>query len=274
VLETSRADGLTLLRLCIPGADGLSPLEFQRVATCGYRLIRERLTASGAHPIRFWNVIPRIRTSCGDGLDRYMVFNAGRFAAYTEWYGTAEGFDGAIATATGVGHEGDDLHIAAFGAVAPGVPVENPRQRRAYQYSARYGPMPPCFSRGTVCPVRGNLPSFIIGGTSSVRGEESVHVGNVLAQTGETLRNIGALLVAALARQGRRPLSEESVLKCIDTLRVYLVKEQDADLVLPMVTSLLRGLDAPAEIVRADICRPDLLVEIEGTADFQRLNGT
>ena len=43
------------------------------------------------------------------GLDRYMVFNAGRYDAYARWYGTPRAFSHALATASAVGVQGADL---------------------------------------------------------------------------------------------------------------------------------------------------------------------
>src|SRR4051812_37742448 len=39
------------------------------------------------HPVRLWNYIPSINADMGGGRDRYMVFNAGRYRAFAEWYG-------------------------------------------------------------------------------------------------------------------------------------------------------------------------------------------
>ena len=116
---------------------------------------------------------PVFRTTAGDGMNRYMVFNAGRHRGYRRRLsGRRDLPPSAIATASGVGTDGDDLFVAALGALRAGVPVENPRQIPAYRYSARYGPIPPCFSRATLElePKR-----LFVGGTSSVCGEDSVH---------------------------------------------------------------------------------------------------
>lgn len=267
-LSMTRRNGLVLLRVFHPGADALSALDFQHATTSAYRAIQAQLDSMGMQPIRFWNVLPRIRTTYADGLDRYMVFNAGRFAAYSDWYGDVVAFDGALATASGVGFDGADLHVAVLAAQTAGYPVENPRQTRAYCYSARYGPMPPCFSRGILCDTNVSLPAFIVGGTSSVCGERSLHSDDVAAQAGETLRNIAALLEAA-ARQARLPLTDDfSPLTHLETLRIYLVNGSDAEVVLSTMNHEVGMLREPVEIVRADICRPELLVEIEGTATF------
>jgi hypothetical protein len=119
-----------------------------------------------------------------------------------------------------------------------------------------------------------------VGGTSSVCGEQSAHIGDVAAQTRETLRNIAALIEAAAVScqqsvVSRRPdnrqrAPDKHTLACLDSLRIYLVNETDEDAVVSIVAGEVGTLGAPVEIVRADICRPDLLVEIEGTATLER----
>ena len=141
-----------------------------------------------------------------------MVFNAGRFAAFADWFRAPQSrsaaqsapvFDRArfhrdIPTATGVGHAGDDLIIHALASALPGRPIENPRQRAAYRYSRKYGPLPPCFARATLVPgTADSQRSLLIGGTASVCGEASVHADDLVAQTAETFRNLDALICAA-----------------------------------------------------------------------------
>ena len=81
----------------------------------------------GRHPARFWNFIPDIGAPMVDGLDRYMVFNAGRHDAYSDQCG-------ALGTASAVGIKGSDLSIHCLALEEPGTPVENPRQTPAWQY--------------------------------------------------------------------------------------------------------------------------------------------
>jgi chorismate lyase/3-hydroxybenzoate synthase len=230
----------------------------------------------GLLPVRFWNFIPGIhdamRDGCrlGDGapaeISRYMVFNAGRYRAIERWRadGTARGspLGGGIAAATGVGYRGSDLVVHCLAVEGLGRAVENPRQVPAYQYSRRYGPLPPCFARGTLADgPRG--PVLLVGGTASVRGEESVHglgegTGGLEAQVRETMANLASLIETGLGE-------DEPALKRLTDVRVYHSRPGDR----AELTSLTRGALGPAariEFVRADICRPELLVEIEGVA--------
>src|SRR5687768_2742644 len=105
-------------------ADGLR----QKVAAA-YRAVIHALETVGKHPARFWNFIPDIGAPMVDGLDRYMVFNAGRHDAYGDQRG-------ALSTASAVGIKGSDLSIHCVALDEAGTPVENPRQTPAWQYSA------------------------------------------------------------------------------------------------------------------------------------------
>jgi chorismate lyase/3-hydroxybenzoate synthase len=219
--------------------------------------------------VRLWNFIPGILEPLGELPHRYMVFNAGRFAAYTRWYRHRDRFDRYVATASGVGHAGEDLVIHCLAARSPGMPVENPRQVAAYRYSARYGPQPPCFARATRLDARG-ARSLLVGGTASVRGEDSLYAGDVAAQIEETLRNLAA--VAAAGAVAARPAgaadeAREGELERYRSLRVYHVRDEDLPGIRAAVAASFRRLEL-LELVSADLCRPELLVEIEGIADL------
>jgi chorismate lyase/3-hydroxybenzoate synthase len=211
----------------------------------------------------------------GGGRDRYMVFNAGRYAAFEQWFGQAALFTRTVPTASAVGIGSGDLAIYALGGPDAGVPVENPRQVPAYRYSARYGPLPPCFARGTI--VRG-LPTqpghdgaaqvLLVGGTASIVGEESLHDRDARQQALETFENL-AELVAAARRQvhgpAGRPDAPRAAFDAFTELRVYVVRDTDAPLLREMVSERF-GRTARIEFAQADLCRRELLVEIEGVA--------
>lgn len=252
----------THVKVRVHAAHNLPDLELQHVTTEAYRRVRRCLDDGAARqPVRFWNFIPGIGDHAGGGLDRYMVFNAGRFAAFSDWFHATDRnlLAPRIATATGVGHAGTDLTVHCLGDRLPGKPVENPRQCAAYLYSEAYGPLPPCFARATVIAADDTTPHrrVIIGGTSSIVGEASVHIGDVSAQTHETLDNIEALLHAAGA----------DGLDALHAVRVYHVDPDDGPGVLADVVARLPRLAGQIEVVNAPLCRRDLGVEIEGLAD-------
>ena len=226
----------------------------EQVATA-YRAIIDSLQHAGRHPARFWNFIPDIGAPMVDGLDRYMVFNAGRHDAYADKCG-------ALGTASAVGIKGSDLSIHCLALEEPGTPVENPRQTPAWQYSTRYGPLPPCFSRATIVDLAGRR-TLLIGGTASVVGEDSRHAGEFDAQLEETLMNLEALIHTAHgpARNGRAPLQ-----RLID-LRVYVTSAAQAERAREVLVHRCPRARTIA-VALAQVCRPELLVEIEGIAEL------
>ncbi len=227
-----------------------------------YTAVGAALTALERQPIRFWNFVPSPGEPMGDGLDRYMVFNSGRYRGYTASLGAAEGFAATLPTASAVGVLGDDLVIACLASTVRGTPIENPRQTPAWRYSHRYGPQPPCFSRATIAAVNGRR-LLLVGGTASIVGEDSMHHGDVGAQVAETLRNLEAVVDAAAG--GRR--EGIAALDRLRDLRVYVVREADAAQI--RATLVERCLHAERiELVIAPLCRPELLVEIEGVAEL------
>ena len=222
---------------------------------CAYRGIIASFERIGRHPARFWNFIPDIGAPMNDGLDRYMVFNAGRHDAYGAR-------SGALGTASAVGITGSDLSIHCLALEEPGIPVENPRQTPAWQYSARYGPLPPCFSRATIVELGGRR-SLLIGGTASVVGEDSRHAGQFDAQVEETLLNLEALIRAA---DGHSTDGSAALHRLVD-LRVYVTSALQAERAREVLVSRCPRARTIA-VALAQVCRPELLVEIEGVAEL------
>jgi chorismate lyase/3-hydroxybenzoate synthase len=222
-------------------------------------LIAEQL--DGRHPVRFWNHIPRINAPADNGRDRYMVFNAGRFDAFSTWFDGIHSLPQRVPTASGVGHAGNDLVIHCLACDELGIPVDNPRQVPPCHYSPRYGPLPPCFTRATKIA---NL--LLVGGTASVRGEDSIHLGNLAKQTHETFLNLATLVAAAQGKKTDKNW-QEYLLPYRD-LRVYLPRLEHADFVTDRIRRAFPRLRR-LETLHADLCRPELLVEIEGLAELK-----
>jgi hypothetical protein len=263
-LSTLEGSGFALTTGLIHDAARLGSLDLQRAVCALYLDVAARLDELKArHAVRFWNFIPGIHARMGvrDGgiLDRYMVFNAGRYAAYVRWHGQRD-VGGQAATATGIGHSGADLVVHCLSSDKAGEPIENPRQVPAYRYSRRRGPMPPCFARATLIG-RAQSRELLVGGTASVLGEQSVHLGDVKAQALETFANM-----AALVGGNGTTKSRWAALARYRTLRVYTVLGSDAAPVRELVAEHFPAVEA-LECVRADVCRRTLLVEIEGTAE-------
>jgi chorismate lyase/3-hydroxybenzoate synthase len=211
-----------------------------------YRSLLAGMERAGyPHPIRVWNYVPSIHERSA-GIDRYMRFCKGRSEAFSAHYGP--GFPERLPAASAVGCPGGTLVVHALAAREAGRHVENPRQVAAYHYPERYGPKSPSFARGTVT-AEGRI---FVSGTASIVGHESVFPGDPARQTEETMRNIATVLDAA----GGGSLS---------SLRVY-VRLPDQLQIIKSAIVANAGTSVPTAWLQAQVCREELLVEIEATA--------
>ena len=228
--------GTRLTTVRIPNASARPAADLSAAVAAAYADV---LATALPHPVRFWNFLPDINGPLDGHQSRYMAFNAGRLAAF------AARPDARVATASAVGHGGRDLWVHCLSADRPGTAVDNPRQVQPHRYSARYGRRPPCFARA--CRLGRHL---FVGGTASVVGEASVH-DDLDAQAAETLANLSAVLAAA------------GPAFTLTDVRAYHLPTVDA--------GHLRHLLPPSwqlECVPAEMCRPELLVEIEAIGEL------
>jgi enamine deaminase RidA (YjgF/YER057c/UK114 family) len=263
--DVSRRDGggWRQISTAVSGVRALDVLTFQQAVMDAFAAVFDQLGPAGAvFPVRFWAFVPEIHARLEPDLDRYMVFNAARFAAYSAWYGGREAFPRALATASAVGTSGPDLVLHCLAADTPGQPVENPRQVPAYRYSRRFGPLPPCFARATVVRPRAGASLLMVGGTASIRGEESMHNGDLGAQVDETLANLASVVSAASGGQ----IDGRAALARYRHLRGYHPREQDRLEVQARLKAAFPDLER-LELLSAELCRPELLVEVEGVAE-------
>lgn len=209
------------------------------------------------HLLRIWNYLPQINTETF-GLERYRQFNIGRQEAFLKAGRAA--FKGAPA-ACALGSQGEHLVIYFIAARNEPIAIENPRQVSAYHYPTQYGPKAPTFSRASLTHTA-SQSLFFISGTASIIGHESVHVGDVTAQTQETFNNLDVVIANANANtvtQAKQPWSYADLY-----LKVYVRHAQELDLIKTVIAQRAPQVLAVAYL-QADICRDDLLVEIEAT---------
>lgn len=211
------------------------------------------------HLLRIWQYLPLINAPFADE-DRYRRFCAGRHQVFE----SAACPDSALPAACLLGDDGDAVLLYALAAEAPGLQVENPRQVSAFHYPPRYGRAAPSFSRALAKHWPGGAAHLYISGTASVVGHASVHL-DTLAQLEETLRNLEVLLAAGRTRGV--PLAE--TLADIAPLTVYLRRAEDYPAVHGVLSQRLPP-DHPVVFLRADVCRPELMIEIEGLAGASR----
>lgn len=221
---------------------------FQAMACDIYRRLL-RVVGEGWQVYRIWNYVPAINDEL-DGLENYRAFNLGRWQAY-EGAEMGPPVNGTLPAASAVGVQGGHLVVIFLAGRDPVDYFENPQQIPAYRYPAEYGPRPPCFCRGA--KVGGG--DVFLSGTASIRGHESTGNGNLEEQVAVTDENVRLMLGEMGANGGGR-------FKC------YVRNEGDLD----KIVSTLGERYREATYLKADICRAELLLEIEAVVPAQDLS--
>ena len=211
------------------------------------------------HLLRVWHYLPSINAD-EHGLERYRRFNVGRQRAFAAADRTQPGHAPA---ACALGTRRGPLRLAFLAGRDAPLAVENPRQVSAYRYPAVYGPTSPTFSRAALADAGGGRVALFVSGTASIVGHESRHAGDVEAQAREALANVGAVVAAAQRRTsaGFDPAALSLV--------VYVRHAGDAGRVCAVIDATLGAASTAARTavyLQADICRAELLVEIEAHA--------
>ncbi len=232
--------------------DARPPL--QATTEAAYVSIFELLESRGYHALRFWNYFPAINRE-SHHKERYRQFNIGRQDAFLA-HGRA--VTGNVPAACALGSAGGGLHIAFLAARADVIGVENPRQVSAYHYPSQYGPRSPTFARAGLVRLGGRDILFI-SGTASIVGHQSLHVGDVAAQTRECLQNIDAIVAEA----NRKAPGADFRLGTL-AYKVYVRHPENLDTVRREMLQFI-GAPVSAVFLQADVCRADLLVEIEAS---------
>lgn len=219
-----------------------------------YRDLLHQLRELGfPHLWRTWNYFPRINEE-QNGLERYRRFCIGRYQALAE---ALPDFPTSLPAGTAVGTRSGSLQLYFLAGAHPATHLGNPRQVDAYDYPKTYGPRSPSFARATLCRSDGATQLFI-SGTASVVGHQSQHRGQVEMQARETVTNLRALIDRAECFQG---IDSESKLQSI--FKVYVRNPEDLKAVRRALQDPLL-LSSRLLFLQGDLCRKELLVEIEG----------
>jgi len=240
--------------IALPEGPGRAHPSLQEATTQAYGEIYATLDAEDCpHLLRVWNYVPDINGD-SDGTERYRRFNTARQQAL---HAGGRPLAGNVPAASALGAgAGSPLVVYFLAARTAPACVENPRQVSAYHYPRQYGTHSPVFSRATLLRQADTVALFI-SGTASIVGHRSLHVGDTAAQTREALTNIEALLAEAnrIAPGAHFSLA---ALAC----KVYVRRPADQPVIQRQIDAVL-GAGARAIYLQADICRQDLLVEIE-----------
>jgi hypothetical protein len=215
-----------------------------------------RVTA-GWQLYRIWNQIPAINALSPQGLEHYRAFSAGRSLAFEDHFGS--GFTGQLPAASGVGTRSPDLTVAFAAGRTPPRHFENPEQVPAYRYPAEHGPRAPSFARASAAHCSGR-PLVFVSGTAAIKGHRTVSPLVLPGQIQSTLDNLA--LIGAAAGLGR-DLGAGPAWKRY--FKIYYRQEADRPAIAAALErSLLHRRD---HVIwrETDLCRADLLVEIEAT---------
>jgi chorismate lyase/3-hydroxybenzoate synthase len=212
--------------------------------------------------LRIWNYFPSINDEVS-GLERYRQFCLGRQNALDKF----GNFPYAPPAATAIGTANGDLQVYFIAARDAGIQLENPRQVSAFLYPRQYGEVSPAFSRATYKQwstegVSVNKTEHLyISGTASIIGHETQHAGKVSEQLHETLNNVEALILHAHQ-------TLDLSIQTLDQASYYKVYLRDVSYLSAakkvLEQRVLNGKNKPAILyLQGDVCRSDLLVEIE-----------
>ena len=211
--------------------------------------------------VRQWNYLENILGFDGHE-QRYQEFNNAR----TGFYGNAFEKSG-FPAATGIGmNQGGIIieFIAVQSNECKSVPINNPVQIAAHTYSENVLAGEGCvlkttpkFERARYLELQQKKLIFI-SGTASIVGEKTVGIGDPAEQTEVTINNIKQLYSKQILDQ----ISVKPLNTVYGHARVYLKDRKDFGVIKKTFKHHFGNL--PVVYILADICRKDLLVEIEG----------
>ena len=245
---------------------GIIPLDLSKSTfeqSCEiFSVIADILQSNGFVPsniYRQWNYIQGI-TMLNNGSQNYQEFNDARSIFYRncEW-------NNGYPAATGIGCDAGGVMVefcAVKDNMTLNMPIDNPLQIAAHNYSqmvlegkaadALQEKSTPKFERARIL---GN--TIYISGTAAIKGEHSNTCNDIIEQTTETMEVMNHLI-------SKENIPTDNKGAEYDILRIYIKREED-------IPAVIEYMQYHYPIVQkhytvADICRPELLVEIEGIA--------
>ena len=252
-------------------------LNFREQASSAFERMKTVLSLeefSFDHLIRQWNYIPGIlktHTENGRLYQNYQLFNDIR-----QYYYGIYKRNTVYPAATGIGMDCGSVTID-FVAVKLNdntrvAGLSNPNQINAFNYGqdvligsamkADENKKAPLFERAKYIGAEENAFVFV-SGTASITGEKTIGLDDVVEQTRVTIKNISDLTSCDNIRSTGAKIAKKNY----TYLRVYVKREDDFNAVGEICKE--KYGDIPMLFIKADICRDNLLVEIEGEAAIE-----
>lgn len=229
----------------------------------------ERMPVSAI--VRQWNYIEKITAYDDAGYQHYQAFNDARSLFYmgAEW-------NTGYPAATGIGTQCGgimidmDVLLCDDGTILV-AGVDNPLQVAAHAYSQevllgktqQQARTTPKFERAKA--VWKEDHGFVyVSGTAAIRGERSLEGVGIEEQTSITLENIEYLVSGKNLRQSGVPVTGNAE---IANFRVYVKYRADVEKAREVIKAKYPFL--PVIYTLTDVCRSELLIEIEGMGVLQ-----
>jgi enamine deaminase RidA (YjgF/YER057c/UK114 family) len=222
--------------------------------------------------VRQWNYVEQITGNfCQNNTtsQHYQIFNDVRSSFYQ-----SANFKNGYPAATGIGIDCGGVIIDIIAATSSNkksvIAVKSPVQLDAFSYTREvlaennamhdYARTTPKFERAKILSSP-EIQLIFISGTAAIKGQASTSLLSVEQQTEMTIQNILSLICREnLFKHGIENTEDPN----INYLRVYV--KYNKDMTLVKNNCLKYFPHVPILYVVADICRPELLVEIEGQA--------
>jgi enamine deaminase RidA (YjgF/YER057c/UK114 family) len=241
-----------------------------------FRMLKGILQSEGmtfADIVRQWNYVENIlsvQDKNGHFTQHYQILNDVRSIYYAE-----VNFENGFPAATGIGMNAGGIILEIYAvSVINSVeihPLKNPLQVDAYNYSddvlvgaaaaGQQNKTTPKFERAKFIGINSEAHIYI-SGTASIHNELTVGIDDPVKQTETTLENIAGLISPEnLQLAGINQINENPFYLFI---RVYIKHQAYLDNVRKICARQLP--DIPVHYLIADVCRENLLVEIEGVA--------
>lgn len=211
--------------------------------------------------VRQWNYLEDILGFDGDE-QRYQEFNNVRSIVYGNSFE-----EGGYPAATGIGMNRGGVIIEFVAVKSSEVithPVDNPEQIAAHVYSEKVLVGEECVLKTTPKFERARYfglndkKMIFISGTASITGEKTVGIDDPVEQTEVTIQNIKRLYSEDILKG----LSKDKLHAKYGHARVYVKVRKDFAAIKKTFKKHFPNL--PVVYIIADICRDNLLVEIEG----------
>lgn len=200
--------------------------------------------------VKIWHYLPELLKLYVNNKTNYSLLCESREELYRKFYKNSD-----YPAATVIGIEGNKILIYFLAVSCETYKVvENKRQVSSYDYPQNIFSEKPMFSRAVIFSFKNNTKrKIMISGTASIKGYQSVHKLNVVKQLDEALKNY-----RVFTKLENNPTN---------VCRIYLTKCQMKN--ISIVTKKLENFFGKNQyiLLQGDICRSELLIEIEGASN-------